>query len=54
MGRSVKKGPFIDAHLLEKVLAMENSAGFVPSFNSAPPGVLSVERGRVRAWSVGA
>jgi small subunit ribosomal protein S19 len=26
MGRSVKKGPFVDAHLLEKVLAMENSA----------------------------
>ena len=26
MGRSVKKGPFIDEHLLAKVLAMENSA----------------------------
>ena len=26
MGRSVKKGPFVDGHLLEKILAMENSA----------------------------
>ena len=26
MGRSVKKGPFVDAHLLDKILAMENSA----------------------------
>jgi small subunit ribosomal protein S19 len=25
MGRSIKKGPFVDAHLLEKILAMENS-----------------------------
>ena len=25
MGRSVKKGPFVDGHLLEKILAMENS-----------------------------
>ena len=25
MGRSVKKGPFVDAHLLDKILAMENS-----------------------------
>ena len=26
MGRSIKKGPFVDAHLLVKILAMENSA----------------------------
>jgi len=25
MGRSVKKGPFVDGHLLDKILAMENS-----------------------------
>ena len=26
MGRSVKKGPFVDGHLLDKILAMEHSA----------------------------
>ena len=26
MGRSVKKGPFVDGHLLGKILAMENSS----------------------------
>ena len=35
MGRSVKKKPFVDAHLLEKVLAMENS----------------VEKRAIRTWS---
>src|SRR5207237_5737121 len=35
MGRSVKKGPFVDGHLLEKILAMENS----------------LEKRAIRTWS---